>query len=36
MLAANHLTEHGDPNAGVRGRTEEAEGDCNPIERTTI
>jgi hypothetical protein len=37
MLAANHGTEHGDPDGGVRGRTEEgAEGVCNPIGRTTI
>jgi hypothetical protein len=26
-LAANHQTEHKDPSGGVRGRTEEAEGD---------
>jgi hypothetical protein len=36
MLAANHWTEHGDPNGGVRERTEGAEGVCNPIGRTTI
>jgi hypothetical protein len=36
MLTGNHQTEHGDPNGGVRGRTEGAEGDCNPIGRTTI
>jgi hypothetical protein len=36
MLAANHWTEHGVPNGGVRGRTEGAEGVCNPIGRTTI
>jgi len=26
MLKANHLTDHRDPNGGVRGRTEGAEG----------
>jgi hypothetical protein len=36
MLAANHQTEHRDPNGGVRGKTEKAEGVCNPIGRTTI
>jgi hypothetical protein len=36
MLAINHLTEHGDPNGGVRGRTEGAEVVCNPIGRTRI
>ena len=36
MLAANHWTEHGDPNRGVRRRAEGAEGVCNPIGRTTI
>jgi len=36
MLAANHWTEHGDPNWGVRERTEGAEGVFNPIRRTTI
>jgi hypothetical protein len=34
MLAANHWTEQGDPNGGVRERTEEAKGVCDPIERT--
>jgi hypothetical protein len=34
MLAANHWTEHGNPNGGVRERTEEAEGVCNSIGRT--
>ena len=29
MLVANHGTELGDPNGGVRKRTEEAEGVCN-------
>jgi hypothetical protein len=28
MLAANHWTEHGVPNEGVRERTEGAEGVC--------
>ena len=36
MLTANHRTEHRDPSGGVRGRTERAEGVCNPIGRTTI
>jgi len=36
MLAANHWTEHGDLNGRVRGRTERAEGVCNPIGRTAI
>jgi hypothetical protein len=36
MLAANHQSEHGDPNGGVRGMTERAEGVCNPIGRTTV
>jgi hypothetical protein len=31
MLTANHWTEHRVPNEGVRERTEEAEGVCNPI-----
>jgi hypothetical protein len=35
MLAVNHQTLHGDPNGGVRRRTEESEGVCNPIGRTT-
>jgi hypothetical protein len=33
MLAAKHQTELRDPNGGVRGRTEGAEGICNPIEK---
>jgi hypothetical protein len=33
ILAANHWTEHVDPNVGVRRRTE---GICNPIGRTII
>jgi len=36
MLTVKSQTEHRDPNGGVRGRTEEAEGTCNPIRRTTI
>jgi hypothetical protein len=36
MFAANHGTEHRDPNGGIRGRTEGVEGVCNPIGRTTI
>jgi hypothetical protein len=36
MLAANHWTEHGVPNGGVRERTEVAEGVCSPIGGTTI
>jgi hypothetical protein len=36
MLAANYQTKHMDPYGGVMGRTEGAEGVCNPIERTTI
>jgi hypothetical protein len=36
VLAANHWTEHEDPNGGVKGRTEGAEGVCIPIGRTTI
>jgi hypothetical protein len=36
MLAANHWTELGVPNRGVRERTEGAEGVCNSIGRTTI
>jgi len=31
MLTGNHQTKHGDPKGRVRGRTEGAEGDCNPI-----
>jgi hypothetical protein len=31
-----HPTEHGDPNGGVRGRTEGDERVFNPIRRTTI
>ena len=36
MLAANHWTEHEDPNERVREWTEGVEGICNPINRTTI
>jgi hypothetical protein len=36
MLTANHQTEYGVPNGGVRGRNEGAEGVCNPIGRKTI
>jgi hypothetical protein len=35
MLRANHWTYHGVLNGGVRERTEEAKGVCNPIGRTT-
>jgi hypothetical protein len=36
MLAANHWTEHGVPNRGVREVTEVVEVVCNPIGRTII
>ena len=36
MLAANHQTEHWDPNEGAREGTEEAERVCNPMGRTTL
>jgi hypothetical protein len=36
MLTVNHWTDHGDPNGGVRERTEGIEGICNHIGRTTI
>jgi hypothetical protein len=36
ILTANRWTDPRDLNGGVRGRTEGAEGDCNPIGRTTI
>jgi len=36
MLAANQRTEHGESNGGIRGRTEGADGICNPIGRTTL
>jgi len=31
VVAANHWTEHGDPNGGVGEKTEGAEGVCNTI-----
>ena len=36
MLAVYHVTEHWDPNGGIRGRTEGTKGVFNPIGRTTI
>ena len=36
MLAANDQTKYGDPNGGVRGRTEEAKAVCNPIGGTIV
>jgi hypothetical protein len=37
MLAnVQHWTEHGAPNGGVRGRTEDSEEVCNSIGGTTI
>jgi hypothetical protein len=36
VLIANCRTENGDPNGGVRGKTEGAEMVYNPIGRTTI
>jgi hypothetical protein len=36
MLTANHWTERGVPNRGVRERTEGVEEVCNLIERTTM
>jgi hypothetical protein len=36
MLAGNHWTQHRDLSGRVRERTEEAEGICNCIGRTTI
>jgi hypothetical protein len=36
ILTANHWTEPGDLNGRVRGRTEGAEGDGNPIGKTTV
>jgi hypothetical protein len=36
MFKAKHQTKHGNPNGGVRERTEGVEGDCNPIGRTKI
>jgi hypothetical protein len=34
ILTAIHWTEPGESNGKVRGGTEGAEGDCNPIGRT--
>jgi hypothetical protein len=36
ILTANHWTEAEDPYGSIKGRTEEAEGDCNPTGRTTV
>jgi hypothetical protein len=36
MLKANHWTDHGVCNGGIRERTKEPEGVCNSIGRTTI
>jgi hypothetical protein len=36
IYTANYWTEPRDTNGRARGRTERAEGDCNPIGRTTI
>jgi hypothetical protein len=36
ILTANHWAELGDLKRRVRGRAEGAEGNCNPIGRTTI
>ena len=36
IVRANHLTEPRDPKGRVRGRTEGAKGDGNPIGRVTI
>jgi hypothetical protein len=36
ILTGNHWTEAGDPYGRVRRRMEGAEGDGNPIERTTV
>jgi hypothetical protein len=36
MLTVNHQAENGDHKGGVRGRTEEAEGNYNPIGRIAI
>jgi hypothetical protein len=36
MFTANHWTDRGVPNGGVRERTEKAEVVCNPIRRTAI
>jgi hypothetical protein len=36
MLTAKHWTEHRNHNGGVAGRTEGAEGVCNPMGGTII
>jgi hypothetical protein len=36
IFPANLRTGHWNPNGGLKGKTEEAEGVCNPIGRTTI
>jgi hypothetical protein len=36
ILTANDWTESYDPYGRVRGKTEGAEGNCNPIGRTTV
>ena len=36
ILTANHWTEVRNPDGNVRGRIEGAEGDGNPIGRTTV
>jgi hypothetical protein len=36
MLTVNHWNECGDPNRGVRERTEGSEGFCNAIGRSTV
>jgi len=36
MLVANHWTKYGDPNGGVKERTQGAEVVYNPIGRTKI
>jgi hypothetical protein len=36
MLTAKHWTEHGDPNEGVREKSEGAQSVCNLVERTTL
>ena len=36
ILAANHWTEHRDPNGGIRERIKGAEGVCNAVGITTI
>ena len=36
MLKVNHWNEYGDPNGRVRGRTEGAKENCNPIGKTAM